>query len=84
MIDQLNMRLLKLGVALQARFGSGDRLRDRLRREDGQAFVEYALVLTLVGVAVALLAQWTNFTGTISNSLQKVMNALDGAGSSSN
>lgn len=74
MIDQLNVKLLAFAAALGSRVG------DRLRREDGQAFVEYALVLTLVAVAVALLAQWTNFTTEISNSLQKVINALKNAG----
>lgn len=82
MFDQLNTGLMKVGAALQARIGSREPLRDRLRREDGQAFVEYALVLTLVGVAVALLAQWTNFTNEISNSLQKVIDALTNAGTS--
>ncbi|HZT15030.1 MAG TPA: hypothetical protein VFA19_03710 [Gaiellaceae bacterium] len=82
MIDQLNMSLLKLQAAVLGRLASGVETRDRIRREDGQAFVEYVLVLTLVGVAVALLAQWTSFTQTIANSLGRVMNALTGAGTS--
>jgi Flp pilus assembly pilin Flp len=57
-----------------------DALANRLRREEGQAFVEYALVLTLVAVAVALLTQWSSFTSAIHDSLQKVIDALSSAG----
>jgi Flp pilus assembly pilin Flp len=78
MFDSLNA--VRIAVALQTLEA---RLVERLRRNEGQAFVEYVLVLTLVAVAVALLAQWTSFTSTISSSLQKVMNALSGAGGSS-
>jgi Flp pilus assembly pilin Flp len=76
MFDSLNVAV-RVGTALQS---VGDRLAERLRRSEGQAFVEYVLVLTLVAVAVALLTQWTSFTGTISDSLQKVMDALKNAG----
>jgi Flp pilus assembly pilin Flp len=79
MFDSLNVAV-RVGTALQS---IGDRLVERLRRSEGQAFVEYVLVLTLVAVAVALLAQWTNFTTTISSSLQRVMDALTNAGTSS-
>jgi Flp pilus assembly pilin Flp len=78
MFDSLNVAV-RVGTALQS---IGDRLVARLRRSEGQAFVEYVLVLTLVAVAVALLAQWTNFTTTISSSLQRVINALTNAGTS--
>jgi len=78
MFDSLNA--VRIAVHVQA---LQTRLVERLRRNDGQAFVEYVLVLTLVAVAVALLAQWTNFTTTISSSLQRVMDALTGAGTSS-
>jgi Flp pilus assembly pilin Flp len=79
MFDSLNVAV-RVGTALHS---IGDRLGERLRRSEGQAFVEYVLVLTLVAVAVALLAQWTNFTTTISSSLQRVMDALTNAGTSS-
>ncbi len=79
MFDSLNVAV-RVGTALQS---IGDRLVERLRRSEGQAFVEYVLVLTIVAVAVALLAQWTNFTTTISSSLQRVMDALTNAGTSS-
>jgi len=76
MFDSLNA--VRIAVTLQT---LPTRLVERLRRNEGQAFVEYVLVLTLVAVAVALLAQWTSFTSTISNSLQKVIDALNNAGS---
>jgi len=79
MFDSLNVAV-RVGAALQS---VGNRLVERLRRSEGQAFVEYVLVLTLVAVAVALLAQWTNFTTTISSSLQRVIDALTNAGTSS-
>jgi Flp pilus assembly pilin Flp len=74
MVDQLNVGILRQMLAVQ------DTLANRLRREEGQAFVEYALVLTLVAVAVALLTQWSAFTTAIHDSLQKVINALTAAG----
>jgi Flp pilus assembly pilin Flp len=79
MFDSLNVAV-RLATALES---YKDRLVERLRRSEGQAFVEYVLVLTLVAVAVALLAQWTNFTTTISSSLQRVIDALTNAGTSS-
>ena len=74
MVDKLNVGILRQMLATQ------DTLANRLRRQDGQAFVEYALVLTLVAVAVALLTQWSAFTDAITNSLQKVIDALTNAG----
>ncbi len=44
--------------------------------ESGQTFVEYALVLVLVAVAVSVLAAWTNLDTAIGNALQSVANAL--------
>jgi Flp pilus assembly pilin Flp len=73
MTDRLNALIVAIGVNIRAHL-------DDLRRQDGQAFVEYALVITLVAVAVALLTQWGLFTKAISDSLQKVMNALGNAG----
>jgi len=46
------------------------------RAEEGQTFVEYALVLILVAVAVAVLAAWTNLGTAIGNALTSVINAL--------
>jgi Flp pilus assembly pilin Flp len=58
------------------------RARERLKRQDGQAFVEYALVLTLVAVAVVLLVQWGSFTGALKNALSRVENVLNTSGTS--
>ena len=46
------------------------------RGEEGQTFVEYALVLILVAVAVAVLAAWTNFDNAIGTALTSVINKL--------
>jgi len=46
------------------------------RGEEGQTFVEYALVLILVAVAVAVLAAWTNLDTAIGNALTSVINKL--------
>ncbi len=48
----------------------------RIGREDGQTFVEYALVLVLVAVAVAVLASWTSLGTAIGDALTSVINAL--------
>jgi len=77
MIDRLNAVIVSW--ALSASAGA----KDRLKREQGQAFVEYALVITLVAVAVALLTQWTAFTSELGNSLKRVITALKDAGGGS-
>ena len=46
------------------------------RGEQGQTFVEYALVLVLVAVAVSLLAAWTNFDNAIGNAMSNIANHL--------
>jgi Flp pilus assembly pilin Flp len=74
MTDRLNALIVAIGVHVRAH------LDDLRRQQGGQAFVEYALVITLVAVAVALLTQWGLFTKAISNSLQKVIDALGKAG----
>ena len=75
MTDRLNALIVAVGVHVRAH------LDDLRRQQGGQAFVEYALVITLVAVAVALLTQWGAFTTAIHDSLQKVINALGKAGS---
>ena len=74
MTDRLNALIVAIGVHVRAH------LEDLRRQQGGQAFVEYALVITLVAVAVALLTQWGLFTKAISSSLQKVIDALGKAG----
>jgi Flp pilus assembly pilin Flp len=46
------------------------------RGEQGQTFVEYALVLVLVAVAVSLLAAWTNFDNAIGDALDNIRTHL--------
>jgi Flp pilus assembly pilin Flp len=46
------------------------------RGESGQTFVEYALVLILVAVAVSVLAAWTNLDNAIGTALQSVADKL--------
>jgi Flp pilus assembly pilin Flp len=46
------------------------------RGEQGQTFVEYALVLLLVAVAVSVLAAWTNLGTTIGNKLNDIANLV--------
>lgn len=53
--------------------------RDRLRREDGQAFVEYAMILLLVTVALAAASFITPFRTAISTAFDAIGNAIDGA-----
>ena len=74
MTDRLSVLIVAIGVHVRAH------LDDLRRQQVGQAFVEYALVITLVAVAVALLTQWGLFTKAISDSLQKVIDALGKAG----
>jgi Flp pilus assembly pilin Flp len=51
-------------------------LAPRVGAEEGQTFVEYALVLVLVAVAVAVLAAWTNFDNAIGTALSSVIGYL--------
>lgn len=46
------------------------------RDEKGQTFVEYALVLVLVAVAVSVLGAWTDLDTAIGDALKKVADAL--------
>lgn len=77
MVQRVNFAFLRVALGVQERVSSRlEREAVRLRSERGQAFVEYALVLTLVAVAVALLAQWSAFTSAISGSLGRVIDVL--------
>jgi Flp pilus assembly pilin Flp len=56
--------------------------RDRLfalRRDEGQAFVEYALVLLLIAVAIAAASIWTPLLTDIGKAVNSIGNALNGA-----
>lgn len=63
------------GLALYVPEGARKRLRP-VAGERGQAFVEYVLLLTVVAIAVALLAAWTGFVGTITTALTKIGNTI--------
>jgi Flp pilus assembly pilin Flp len=69
MIDRANVLLLTL-------LSASDGMKDRLRRETGQAFVEYAMVLLLVTVALAAGAFITPFRDAITNAFQAIGNAI--------
>jgi Flp pilus assembly pilin Flp len=79
MIDRLNAMFVEIALYMPAR--AKERLQN-LKSQDGQAFVEYALVLTLVAVAVALLAQWGTFTNALAGALNRVENVLKNSGTS--
>jgi Flp pilus assembly pilin Flp len=47
-----------------------------LKKDEGQTFVEYALILTLVAVAAAALAAWTGLVSAIGSAMGDVTDAL--------
>jgi Flp pilus assembly pilin Flp len=51
-----------------------------LKKEDGQTFVEYALVLAVIVVGVLLAVVWTGLGTAITTAIGKVTNALTAAG----
>ena len=73
MIDRANVLLLALVSAASA--GS-----NRLRREEGQTFVEYALVILLIAVAVSTLAAWGGLRTAIGDAVTSITDAITGAG----
>jgi Flp pilus assembly pilin Flp len=70
MIDRINR------IILPIRLGAGERMRPLRRSERGQAFVEYTLLLLLVAVAVAAIADWGGLTGAIGTALSKIATAI--------
>ena len=70
MIDRFNFSVLRTALGLQAR------LADRLRRDEGQTFVEYALVLTLVVVAVLVVGAFTGLANKIIDALDNATNTI--------
>jgi Flp pilus assembly pilin Flp len=51
----------------------------RVRREQGQTFVEYALILAVVVVAVLLAVTWGGLGTAIQGAITQVQNAINGA-----
>jgi Flp pilus assembly pilin Flp len=49
-----------------------------LKKEDGQTFVEYALVLGVLVVGLLLLASWTGLGNAITTAIGKVTTAVSG------
>ena len=50
--------------------------RTTLKRDEGQTFVEYALILAVVVVAVLLAVTWTGLGTAIQNAITQVSNAI--------
>jgi len=73
MIDRANVLLLELVSAASGGI-------DRLRREEGQTFVEYALVILLIAVAVSTLAAWGGLREAIGGAVDDITGAITGAG----
>jgi Flp pilus assembly pilin Flp len=48
----------------------------RLENDEGQTFVEYALILAVVVVAVLLAVTWTGLGTAIQNAITQVSNAI--------
>jgi Flp pilus assembly pilin Flp len=73
MIDRFNRLIIAATVE------AGELGRSLRRSERGQSFVEYALLLLLVAVLVAGLAQWGTFRNAIGTALTKISNAIGSA-----
>ena len=63
------------GLALYIPEGARKRIAS-LGGERGQSFAEYALLLTIVAIAVALLTEWSNFTAATAKALQHIENVI--------
>ena len=55
-------------------------MRERLSREEGQAFVEYAMILVIVSVVIGALIIWTPIAEAITNAIGAVKEAIGNAG----
>jgi Flp pilus assembly pilin Flp len=53
----------------------------RLRSEQGQTFVEYALVLAVIVVGVLLAVVWTGLGDALDTAIGTIQDAITGAGS---
>ena len=47
-----------------------------IKKDEGQTFVEYALVLSVIVVGVLLAATWTGLTAAITGAINTVITAL--------
>lgn len=81
MIDRANVFLSTalLGVMSLIREQEAA-MRERLSREEGQAFVEYAMILVIVSVVIGALIIWTPIAEAITNAIGAVTEAIGNAG----
>jgi Flp pilus assembly pilin Flp len=63
-------------LAVGALAAARDRLFETLRRDEGQAFVEYALVLVVIALVVAGTAIWSPLGTDVGNAVTKIGNAI--------
>jgi len=76
MIDRANVLLL--GLVAAALTGK-DRLQDRLRDEEGQTFVEYAIVILFIVVAGVTVTAWGGLRDAISGAIDSITGVIDDA-----
>ena len=67
-------QLQNAGMRLALMVGGGLKLSDLKRREEGQAFVEYALIIGLIALAVGLAL--TFFAGKVEDAFTTIGNTL--------
>jgi Flp pilus assembly pilin Flp len=65
MLERLNLLAIRLIGGIE-----------ETENEDGQTFVEYALILAVVVVGVLLAVTWTGLGTAIQNAITKVSNAI--------
>jgi Flp pilus assembly pilin Flp len=69
----------RINVLIGEILGTPEFLRERLRREDGQAFVEYTLVILLIAVFIATGVLVEPFQNALREAFQKIGDAIRGA-----
>jgi Flp pilus assembly pilin Flp len=63
-------------AAVVALITARDRLVKSMRREEGQAFVEYALVLVVIALVVATVTTWSPLRDAVGRAVTDVSNAI--------
>lgn len=66
----------RINVLIGEVVGTPEHLWERLRRDEGQAFVEYTLVILLIAIAVATGALVDPFRNALSNALDAIATAI--------
>ena len=81
MIDRANVYLSSVILgALEVLRERQVAMRDQLSRDEGQAFVEYAMILVIVSVVIGALVIWTPIASSISGAISSITGAIDSAG----